>query len=126
MLYRLAADTILVLHLLFILFALFGGLLLLWRRRLWLLHLPAAIWAIAIGYMGWICPLTPLENDLRAASGAKGFDGGFIEHYLLPLIYPPALSLDLQLLFGSIALGINLLIYALVLYRLFFKPSSRH
>ncbi|WP_028113016.1 DUF2784 domain-containing protein [Ferrimonas kyonanensis] len=116
MFYRLAADAVLVIHLLFILFALFGGLLLLWRGWLIALHLPTAIWATVVGFLGWVCPLTPLENQLRAASGEQGYDGGFIEHYLLPLIYPANLTLNMQLFFGITALSINLAIYSLVLY----------
>ncbi|TKB49917.1 DUF2784 domain-containing protein [Ferrimonas sediminicola] len=127
MLYHLAAEAVLVTHLLFILFALFGALLGLWQRWLLWLHLPAAVWAIVVGYMGWICPLTPLENHLRNAAGEQGLDNGFIEHYLLPIIYPQGADLDLQMLFGSVALTANLLLYALVLYRLYrAKVSAPH
>lgn len=117
MLYRLLADAMLLFHLLFILFALFGGLFILWRKWAVFVHLPAAVWATFIGFAGWICPLTPLENSFREASGDRGFSGSFIEYYIIPVIYPAALDMDMHLVLGYIALAINLVIYALVIYR---------
>ena len=117
MLYRLLADAMLLFHLLFILFALFGGLFILWRKWTVFVHLPAAVWATFIGFTGWICPLTPLENSFREASGDRGFSGSFIEYYIIPVIYPAALDMDMHLVLGYIALAINLVIYALVIYR---------
>lgn len=117
MTYRLLADLVVVLHLLFILFGLFGGLLGLWRGWALLLHLPAAVWIACIEFTGWICPLTPLENELRIAGGAAGYHGGFIEHYLIPVIYPQGLTSKIQTALGMVAIGINIAIYAFVLYR---------
>jgi hypothetical protein len=109
--YRFLADTLLLLHFAFVAFVLFGGLLLLrWRRLVWL-HLPAALWGVAIMFGGWICPLTPLENRLRRLSGGAGLEGGFIEHYMLPLIYPEGLTRGLQVLLGVLALAFNLAVY---------------
>ncbi|SME98668.1 DUF2784 domain-containing protein [Pseudogulbenkiania subflava] len=117
MIYRLLADAVLLLHLGFIVFALLGGLLVC-RRRGWLWwHLPAAAWAMAIELSGGICPLTPLENRLRALGGAAGYPGGFVEHYLLALIYPEALTRALQLVLAGLVLAVNLAVYGYVIRR---------
>ncbi len=111
MLYSALAKAVLVLHAAFVVFVLFGGLLALrWRRLPWL-HLPSVLWVILIELNGWICPLTPLENRLREAAGMQGYSGGFIEHYLLPLLYPPGLTPGLQVLFAAIAAGVNIAVY---------------
>jgi uncharacterized protein DUF2784 len=107
----LAADAIVVLHVGFVVFVLLGGLLVLrWRRVIWL-HLPAAAWGIAVEYGGWICPLTPLENELRQRSGATAYSGDFIEQYLVPLLYPAHLTRGAQAALGSLALVVNLIVY---------------
>ncbi|MGH8135901.1 MAG: DUF2784 domain-containing protein [Steroidobacteraceae bacterium] len=111
MIYRAFADAVLVLHLAFILFVVLGGLLVLWRRWLIWLHLPAVAWGILIEFAGWICPLTPFENWLRMQGGDRGFSGGFISHYLLSLIYPAGLTRALQWLLGTLALAVNAAIY---------------
>jgi hypothetical protein len=114
MLYSALAEGVLVLHAVFIVFTLFGGLLALrWRLLPWL-HLPCVLWVILIELNGWICPLTPLENRLREAAGARGYSGGFIEHYLLPLVYPPGLTPGVQALFAAIVAGVNLAVYTLL------------
>ena len=115
MLYRLLADFLVILHLLFILFGLLGGLLFFWRRWTILLHLPSAIWISVIEFQGWICPLTPLENRLRLAGGAAGYEGGFVEQYLIPIIYPPGLTRDIQLVLGGLAIGVNVAVYFFVI-----------
>jgi len=110
----LLADLVVVAHLLFVMFAVAGGLLVLrWRWLAWL-HLPAAAWAMLVELNGWICPLTPLENSLRRRAGEAVYQQGFVEQYLLPLLYPPALTHQTQLILGSGVLVINLVIYALV------------
>ncbi|NVK44651.1 MAG: DUF2784 domain-containing protein [Oceanospirillaceae bacterium] len=111
---RIMADAVLVLHLLFILFVLAGGLLLLWRRWLALLHLPAVVWAVLLELNGWICPLTPLENRLRMAAGQVGYEGGFIERYLLAVIYPQGLTPEIQQGLGILVLVLNLVVYGWV------------
>ncbi|WP_457980415.1 DUF2784 domain-containing protein [Ectopseudomonas composti] len=117
--WRLAADALVVLHLGFILFVLFGGLLLLrWPRLLWL-HLPAVAWGATVEFFHLLCPLTPWENQLRQAAGDAGYEGGFIEHYLIPLIYPAGLTPQIQLWLGGIVLLINATVYAYLLIRRF-------
>lgn len=115
--YRLLADLVVLFHLLFILYGLFGGLLGLWRKWVILLHLPAAVWIGLIEFTGWICPLTPLENQLRIAGGAVGYRGGFIDHYLIPIVYPSGLTPQMQTILGIIAVGVNIGVYALVVSR---------
>jgi hypothetical protein len=111
------ADLVLVAHLAFVAFALFGGLLALrWRWIPWL-HLPALAWGVLVELAGWLCPLTPLEVRLREAAGSAGYSGGFVEHYLLPLLYPTALSREGQVLLGVGLLAVNLAVYAVVLSR---------
>lgn len=112
--FRLAADAVLLLHLGFILFALCSGLLALRWRRAPLLHLPAVAWAAFIEISAGICPLTPLENRLRVLAGQSGYAGGFIEHHLLPLIYPAGLTREIQLALAAAVLAINLAVYLLV------------
>ncbi|WP_431478513.1 DUF2784 domain-containing protein [Massilia eburnea] len=112
MLLRFAADALLVLHLAFILFALCGAVLALRWPSVVRVHLPAAVWAIGIELTGAICPLTYLENALRVRAGQQGYADGFIEHYLLPLIYPAGLTPAVQYVLAGVVLGVNLLLYA--------------
>ena len=112
--YRLAADLTLVLHLLFIIFILFGGLLCLHRIRWAWLHLPAIVWGVWVEWAGWICPLTPLENYFRQRSSEQGYPGGFVEHYLIPVIYPEQLTILIQWLLGALVLVINIFVYLYV------------
>ncbi|MDJ0632751.1 MAG: DUF2784 domain-containing protein [Xenococcaceae cyanobacterium MO_188.B29] len=111
MIYRLIADLVVFIHLLFILFAVLGGLLVLKYHRCALLHLPALVWAVLIALFGWVCPLTPLENWLRELGGVLGYETSFIEHYLLPVIYPGQLTRRIQICLGLLVLSINLVIY---------------
>ena len=115
---RLAADLLVVIHLGFILFVIGGGFLVLRWRWVSFVHLPAALWGAIIEFQGWLCPLTPLEQDLRLAAGEQGYAGGFIQHYLLPLIYPAALTRDLQIVLGVFVIVINLAAYGWVLVRM--------
>lgn len=115
--YRLLADLVVVAHLLFVLFVVAGGLLVLrWPRLAWL-HVPAAIWGALIEFAGWICPLTPLENRLRRLGGEVGYEGGFVEEYLLAILYPSGLTRTHQLVLGALVLVLNLVIYGYVLWR---------
>jgi hypothetical protein len=111
------ADLVVVFHFAFVLFVVFGGLLVLRWPRVAYLHVPAAIWGILIEFTGWICPLTPLENALRSRAGAAAYQGGFVEHYILPVVYPSALTRTIQFVLGSIVLLLNLAIYGYVLRR---------
>lgn len=109
--YSLLADLVLILHLSFVLFVLFGGLLALkWRRVMWL-HLPAVVWGAGVEFSGWICPLTPLENWLRAREGGQGYKGDFLEHSLLALLYPDGLTRATQMVLGLMVLVVNLAVY---------------
>lgn len=114
MFHRLAADAVLLLHLGFILFVLLGGVLAVRWRWAPLLHLPAVAWGVYIELSGGLCPLTPLENRLRIAAGDAGYAGGFIEHYLLALIYPAGLTQDVQYVLAAIVVGVNALAYGWV------------
>ena len=111
MAWQLAADAIVLLHFGFILYVVLGGLLCYkWPGLLWL-HLPAVTWGVVISLAGWICPLTPLEIRLRTAGGGEHYSSGFIEHYILPVIYPEGLSRDLQTTLGVALLLVNVLVY---------------
>ena len=111
MAYRLLADVVLVLHLGFVLFVVVGGLLVLrWPRLIWL-HVPAVVWGVLIEFTGWPCPLTPIEKHLRRLGGEAGYATGFIEHYLVSILYPSGLSRETQALLGTAVLVINVVIY---------------
>ncbi|MDH5528164.1 MAG: DUF2784 domain-containing protein [Nitrospirota bacterium] len=116
MIWRLLADLVVLLHLAFVAFAVAGGLLALrWPRVVWL-HLPACAWAALVMGFALICPLTPLENALRALGGEAGYSGGFVAHYLTPLLYPHGITRSLQLAMGAVVVGVNGVVYA-VLWR---------
>jgi len=114
MLNRALADLLLILHVAFIVFAVLGGLLALRWRWAPLFHVPAALWGVFIELSGGICPLTPLENKLRRAAGASGYSGGFVEHYLVPIVYPSELSLPVQLVLAGLLVFANALVYGFV------------
>ncbi len=110
------ADLVLIVHTLFIIFAVFGGLIVLkWYKVMWL-HIPCALWGALIEFFGWICPLTYLENYLREIGNGNYHESSFIQHYLLPIIYPPGLTTDIQILLGTIVIVINLIVYCIVWY----------
>ena len=117
-LYRLLANAVVVVHALFIVFIVFGSFLA-WRWR-WVavLHVPCAVWGVLIEYNGWICPLTPLENSLRMRAGQQGYSGGFVEHYLVPAIYPAGLTPRIQVVLGTAVLVVNVITYAVLVRRL--------
>jgi hypothetical protein len=115
--YRWLADLVVLVHALFVVFAVLGGVLVSWRPWIAWLHLPAATWAALIEFAGWICPLTPLENALRARAGSATYEDGFISHYVLRALYPSGLTRTIQWALGGIALGVNVFIYVLVLRR---------
>jgi hypothetical protein len=111
------ADLVVVLHFLFVLFVVFGGLLVLRWPKVAYVHLPVAVYGALIELVGWICPLTPLEKRLREDAGLEGYEGGFVEHYILPVLYPSGLSRGVQLVLGGLVIGINLIIYGVVMRR---------
>lgn len=109
--FNLLADVVVIIHALFVLFVLFGGLAALrWRKLAWL-HIPAALWGATIEIGGWICPLTYLENFFRRMGGGGGYGVPFIERYLEPVLYPLGLTHHVQLVFGLTALIMNLVVY---------------
>ena len=117
MIFRLLSDLVVLLHLAFILFVAAGGLpVLRWPKLAWL-HLPAAAWGAVIELNGWYCPLTPLENYFSRLAGSQGYAGGFIEHYLLPVIYPAELTRAIQVGLGILVIAVNCIPYSLLLYR---------
>ena len=118
MLFRILADLVALIHLAFVVFVLFGGLLTLHWHWMPLAHLPAAVWGAMVSLFGWYCPLTPLENYLRRAAGGGEYAGGFVEHYLLPLIYPTSLTRGGQMVLGALVLAINVGIYTWVWHAL--------
>lgn len=125
MLYRILADATVVAHLAFILFVLLGGFLVLrWRKLVWI-HVPVALWGAGIEIIGWPCPLTDLENYLRAKAGQAGYEGGFIEHYLLPLIYPDLLFPGGFPRIGFTLIGIAVLVVNAAIYFRFWQTRDR-
>jgi hypothetical protein len=119
------ADTLVVIHLFFVVFVVAGGFLLArWPKLAWL-HLPAAAWGAFIEFTGGICPLTPLENHLRALAGESAYRGGFVEHYLLPILYPEDLTLPTQQVLGGVVVIVNLVAYGLALRTFGKKRSGR-
>lgn len=123
--YRFLADTVLMLHLGFILFVLFGALLAV-RRRGWLgLHLVAVAWGIAVEVFGMVCPLTYAENHFRMLAGQAGYSGGFIEHYLVGLIYPAALTRSVQHALAATVVLVNLGLYGWLLRRRWLVRRAR-
>jgi hypothetical protein len=121
--YRLLADALVVLHGLFVLFVVFGSLLTLWRSWVIWLHLPAAAWGALIELLGWVCPLTPWEQALRLRAGQTGYTGGFIDHYLVPLIYPPGLTPRTQIILGILVVLLNAASYGALWHRMRRRPA---
>jgi hypothetical protein len=115
--YTFLADFVVLVHFAFVLFIVFGGLLVLrWPWVIWA-HVPSAIWGALISFFGWICPLTPLENWLRERAGEVGYEGGFVENYILPLLYPGRLTRPFQVGLGIFVLLVNSVIYAVIVRR---------
>ena len=120
--YRLLADAVLLAHAAFVAFVMLGGLLALrWPRIAWI-HLPVAAWGAGIEFLGGICPLTPLENHWRALAGEQGYAGGFVEHYVVALLYPAGLTRGVQVALGVAVLAVNAAVYAYAWRR---KSASR-
>ena len=117
MVYRAIADCVVLVHAAFVGFVMLGGFLAWrWRPVVWA-HVPAALWGAAIEYAGWICPLTPLENALRARAGLEGYGGGFVEHYVIPLLYPAGLTRPAQTVLGTVVVLLNLIAYGVLVRR---------
>lgn len=115
--YRVLADLVLVVHFVFVLFVILGACLAVrWRWIPWV-HIPAALWGAFVEFSGRICPLTPLENNLRQKAGLESYGGDFVEQYLLPILYPADLTRELQIVLGLIVIVINVLVYTFVIRR---------
>jgi len=113
-LYNIAADIVVFVHFTFIVFVLVGGVLVFkWRRLIWL-HIPSAIWGAMIVMVGWICPLTPIENRLRHAGESETYTRSFIEHYLVPVIYPSGLDREMFIVMGMVVIVINVIVYIML------------
>ena len=111
MLFQVIADLVVLIHLAFIVFVVLGGVLALrWRWIPWL-HLPAVLWSALLEFCGWICPLTPLENWLRLAGGTSEYPGSFVEQYVLPIVYPTALTREAQVVLGLVLCLVNAVVY---------------
>jgi hypothetical protein len=117
MIARVLADLVVVVHFAFVLFVVLGGLLALRDARFAWLHLPAAAWGAYAMLTSTLCPLTPLENALRRRAGQTGYEGGFIDHYLIPILYPAGITSAQQRWLGAAVVAINLAIYAAVWWR---------
>jgi len=116
MFYKLAADAVVFIHLGFVLFVVAGALLVFRWRWIALLHVPAVVWGVLLEFRGWLCPLTPLEQALRVAGGEAGYSGGFVEQYILPILYPAGLDSSLQIAIGTFVIVVNILFYGGLLW----------
>lgn len=111
MLFLRLADAVVIVHFAFVIFVIAGGLLLFrWPRLVWL-HLPALAWGAWVEFSHWICPLTYLENWLRQLAGLAAYRGDFVEHYLLPILYPAHLTAEIQIVLGALVLIVNVAVY---------------
>jgi hypothetical protein len=115
--YRILADIIVLIHLLFIIFVVSGGLLGFYKKWTVWVHIPAAVWGALVELTGWFCPLTPLENRFRISGGAVGYEGSFVEQYIIPLIYPENLTRNTQIAMGISVIVINAVIYFFLIKR---------
>lgn len=111
MFYKAAADAVAVLHLLFIVYVLTGGILVTVHKAWAIPHLPAVAWTAVMQFRGWTCPLTPLENRFRGRGGLETYQEGFVDHYLMPIIYPSALTKKTQFALGAIVIAVNVCVY---------------
>lgn len=114
-----AADFVLTFHLLFALFAVFGGFLALVDRRLMFLHIPAVLWSSIVNLVEWTCPLTPLEKKLRHRAGQRAYEGGWIRHYFEPLVRPLGMPRRMELVAGVSVVAWNVIVYAIVYWNAF-------
>ena len=112
---HLLATLIVIIHVAFVIFVVIGGVLALRWRKLVYVHLPAAGWAIYVEWSGAICPLTPLENSLRATAGLEAYAGDFVAEYVFPVLYPDGLTRVAQLVIGALVLALNLVVYTVLL-----------
>ena len=115
--YLFLANALVVFHFCFVLYVMSGGLLVIWRKRFALLHIPAVMWGVIVETTGWLCPLTPLENHWRSAGGGVPYEGGFVEHYIMPVLYPHDITRDFQITLAILIAIINLIVYTVAFTR---------
>jgi hypothetical protein len=108
------ADIVLLVHFAFIIFALLGGFIVLWKRRAAWFHIPTVLWSSVVNLASWVCPLTPIENWFRAKAGQAGYGGGFIQHYIEPLVYPGGMPRDMELIAAISVLAWNAVVYTII------------
>jgi hypothetical protein len=113
--YRFLADALVLAHLAFVTFVIFGGLLVVRWQRMAFVHLPAAAWGVFVEFSGIICPLTPLENHLRELGSEATYQGGFVDHYIMPVLYPNGLTRNIQFILGGGILLLNVTLYVIAL-----------
>ncbi len=121
--YNILVNVIVLVHFLFILFVIAGGLLVIRFPRIALVHLPAAIWGAVIELSGWICPLTSFENHLRNLAGGSSYSGDFINRYLILVIYPENLTVTTQHFLGALVIIINFILYTIAVCK--YKKSAQ-
>ena len=121
--HELAADIILIIHFAFILFVIFGALLFFVTTKIIFIHLPALIWGLYIELTHSICPLTYLENWLLQKANLTTYSEGFIQYYLVPIVYPTNLTKDIQIYLGIGLIVINIVIYAFIFGKM--KKNSK-
>ena len=117
MIYRFLANGLVVFHFCFVVFVMSGGLLVIWRKWFACFHIPAAMWGVIVETTGWMCPLTPLENHWRVAGGGARYEGGFVEHYIMPVLYPANLTRDFQVTLALLILIVNIILYTIAFTR---------
>lgn len=115
MFYRIAADAVVLTHFAFVLFVALGGFLVVrWNGLAWV-HLPIAIYGTLIEFIGFVCPLTPLENALRRSGGEAGYDNSFVEQYIMRILYPDGLTRRVEITLGIAVIVLNVIAYAIAL-----------
>jgi len=124
MLYGIAADLLIIFHFSFIIFVMTGAFLALKWSRIIYLHLPCALWGAIVELNGWFCPLTPYENTFRQLGMEAGYTGNFVEAFIVPLVYPPDLTRDVQILMGLSVIIVNLAVYGWIIYKQLGKQKS--
>ena len=122
--WRLLADVVVVVHALFIVFVVAGGLLALRWRWIAFVHLPVAVYGVVIELVGFTCPLTPLEKALRRRAGSAGYDGGFVEHYVIPLVYPGEFTSGVKIVLAVLIVAVNVVVYTIVWRRARSRPDT--
>ena len=111
------ATAVVVLHVAFVLFVVFGSIWVLRRPKAAYAHLAAVVWAVYVEWSGAICPLTPLENSLRATAGLQAYAGDFVANYIFPLLYPDGLTRTAQFVIGLVVLAVNVGAYTVLIRR---------